>query len=236
MDKQAGTGDTVMDEDARQRSVRGDRGRVVYEATKAIVRSGEFDGATISVVDVAKRLNVSRTPVREALLQLKAEGWLEKGGDGVGFAVVSLSETQLQDYYTIREALEGAAAQLASRHATKSELLALGQLANAFQQAVEDGAEPPELEEMNRKFHRLVHRSSHSQLLSRILEPLYVATSRYPQSIFAHPDHPRRSARQHLELVEALAERDGPRSEAIAREHVRAGGEARAALIAQGLI
>jgi DNA-binding GntR family transcriptional regulator len=220
---------------AKRKVPRGAQSRMVYEEIKELIRAQEvgFD-RPISENDIARRLTVSRTPVREALLRLKSEGWLTDA-DGQGLIVRRVTESDLEEVYALREALEGAAARLAARNATQAELLALRELSKAFEAAAERSAAREELDQINRRFHALLYRSSHSSLLEKILEPLHLATNRFRQSIFTYPARTQESAQDHVAIAEALAAHDAESAERIARQHVRRAREIRALLIAEHL-
>jgi len=220
--------------DSGRRLQRGNKRQHIYEEIKDLIRNDDFDERTLTEVQLSQRLAVSRTPVRAALLQLKIEGWLEEGPYGLRVRV--LDNAEILETYAIREALEGAAAKLAASRATPAELIALQETARAFASAVEGAHAPEALEEMNARFHALMHLSSHSALLRRILEPLQLANSRFQQSTFSRAGRAAASAAEHDEIVKALMDRDGKKAEDVARAHVRAGAEARSRLIADTLI
>lgn len=213
---------------------RGSKRHHIYEQIKELIRSEELGRGPITETTIAKRLNVSRTPVREALLQLKVEGWLEDSEDGLNVRV--LQDAAFEETYTVREALEGAAARLAASRATPGELLAMQELARDFADAVKNEKAIATLDTLNARFHMLLHRSSHSELLERILEPLQLAVGRFTRSTFVYPSRASSSAEEHERLVAALRARDAEQAEAIARAHVRAGGEVRAQLVAEDLV
>jgi DNA-binding GntR family transcriptional regulator len=208
---------------------------MVYDEIKALIKTQEvgFD-QPISENDIARRLAVSRTPVREGLLRLKSEGWLTDA-NGRGLSVRQVTEADLEEVYALREALEGAAARLAARNATQSELIALREIARTFENAMQRGASREEMDQINAHFHSVLYRSSHSGLLEKILEPLHLASNRFRLSIFTYPTRMQESAKEHTELAEALAAHDSEAAERIARQHVRRAREIRALLIAEHL-
>ncbi len=209
------------------------RGPEVYENVKDLVRRGELGPHnSISENEIARRLNVSRTPVREALLRLTSEGWLVER-EGKSPAVRTLSQPEVSEIYILRETLEGAAARLAARSASRPELLALKEVARNFEEAVSRGASPEELDQINVRFHSLLHRSSNSHILSRILEPLQLSTRQLPQSLYTQPSHAEESAKEHIAIVNALMSRNELQAEAAARTHVSRAREVRETMTVQ---
>ena len=104
-------------------------GDFAYRIMRDALRSGKFRPREhLREADVAKWLNISRTPVREAFHRIVSEGLLINGPWN-GVMVAELSADQLVQLYTVREVLEGAAAALAAKHATKAEVQRLFKIA-----------------------------------------------------------------------------------------------------------
>ena len=116
----------------RKRRMTGDGeslGEFAYRIMREALRAGKFrPGEHLREADVAKWLNISRTPVREAFHRIVSEGLLTNGPWN-GVMVAELNADQLVQLYAIREVLEGAAAALAARHASKAEVQRLFRIA-----------------------------------------------------------------------------------------------------------
>ena len=94
----------------------------VYEAVReAIFRGDMAPGSHLSEVDLSEQLGVSRAPIREALLQLEAEGIVELVPNKGAF-VRGLSYKEVEEIYTTRSLLEGYAAALAAEHASPADI------------------------------------------------------------------------------------------------------------------
>ena len=116
--------------------------------------------------ELAERLGVSRTPVREALQRLETQAMLRR--DGRSLIVASLDHNQLAELYAVRTELEGLAARLAARHATDEECRVLRGM-------VEDdmallGGDPRALARANKRFHKQIHLASHNRFLVQQLD------------------------------------------------------------------
>jgi DNA-binding GntR family transcriptional regulator len=116
--------------------------------------------------ELAERLGVSRTPVREALQRLETQSMLTR--DGRSLIVASLDHTQLSDLYAVRAELEGLAARLAARHASDEEVRVLQGMV-ADDRALR-GGDPRMLARANKRFHRQVHLASHNRFLIQQLD------------------------------------------------------------------
>src|SRR5262249_36905820 len=96
-----------------------------YERIRIMLDNGQFEhGRRISAVELAKRLGISRTPVREALSQLASQGFVRES-PGFGVFLQAPEPSELRQLYGIREVLEAYAAGEAARHATGNEVAQL---------------------------------------------------------------------------------------------------------------
>src|SRR5262249_17423738 len=85
---------------------------VAYERLRKLIQQGEFlPGSLIRETELTSRFEMSRTPIREALQRLQAEGLLVPGQRG--YIVVDLSREDVRDVYQVRAMLEGTAARWA---------------------------------------------------------------------------------------------------------------------------
>lgn len=118
----------------------------------AVVSGGLKPGRRLVQEVLAEEMAVSRTPVREALLRLEAEGILESADRG-GFLVRSFDPDEVRDSYQLRAAVEGYAARVA---AERQDPKALASIRRAIAGSVDGGSSPHEGFEMNRRIHRSV--------------------------------------------------------------------------------
>ena len=93
--------------------------QIVDQLRKAILRGKLGPGARLNETHVAERLGVSRTPVREAISRLLAQGLVKEAGGGV--KVVADMMGEIHEIFAIRQVLEGFAARLAAEQATSEE-------------------------------------------------------------------------------------------------------------------
>src|SRR5512147_688144 len=106
----------------------GSRSEHVYRRLRDAIQQGEFrSGRRVMEIEVAAWLKVSRTPVRDAIRRLEAEGMLEYEPRN-GLVVARLDRQAVMELYVMREVLEGTAARLCARHASDMELQELSDL------------------------------------------------------------------------------------------------------------
>ncbi len=193
---------------------------VVYDALKKGILSGELQpGTTLREEDLARRHQVSRTPVREALSRLETEG-LAARYQGSGLLVSELGPDDIIDLYVLREALEGLAARLAASRRTEIDLARLNVINELCQQAIAQ-ADIPRVSKLNAEFHFLIWRIAGNRPLSRAINGVIEAVQRFQQNTLAYPGRLEQSVKEHVEMLGAIRNRDHVAAEQIAIEHVR---------------
>lgn len=193
----------------------------------AIIRRGEVKpGDRISEAEIARRLHISRTPVREAVARLLRDGVLDHSPRR-GVFVPQHSATDVEEIASLRAVLEGFAARRACGRITPEELAHLRAVVEAGAAAARDG-DWLTMEEKNAEFHDLLVQSARHGLLLRSWRLLSPATWKL---IAATPPSPPRPdtiddfLERHIRVIAALASGDPQRAEREASAHVqRAGG------------
>lgn len=204
-------------------------GAFVYRYVMDALRSGELKpGERVREQEIAERLNVSRTPVREALGRLVEKRLLEPVG-GRGLVVRTLHASEVVDLYVMREIIEGAAARLAAQHASLPELAALEDIHARFAACPEE--DQNELARLNRLFHDAIHRAARNPYLDAASQELHDAIALLGPTTFSLVQRPNEATREHREMLDAIAVRDADRAEQAARAHIRAAFRARLSLI-----
>lgn len=205
------------------------RSQFVYNTLISFIRKGTLKpGQRIREAEIAERLHVSRTPVREAMHRLITEGLL--GMNPIrGFAVAELDKQQVMELYALREFLEGAAARLAAQHASKLELDALRDiLAESRRIADDDAARHAAL---NKHFHARIGEAAHNRYLQRALLLMFDSLALVPGTTFEVKGRAKQVYKEHLAIVDAMEERNAVKAEEMAREHIRRAGEVRLRLL-----
>lgn len=193
-----------------------------YSAIREGIVSGLYpQGSHITAQQLAEASGLSRTPVREAMRRLDAEG-LVKLIPNRGAFVSSWTRTEIEQIYELRILLEAFAAQLAAERADEAAIANLRALADEMALAVDRlPLDHDAIAQVNSQFHRAVLDAGGNtrlrELIGSLTEmPLVLVTFRnYSQ------DELRRSAIQHSELVDAIASRDGGWAHAVMTAHIR---------------
>lgn len=194
------------------------RGEVVYRTLReAIVRGILSEGERTQDRSLAAALGMSRTPVREALQRLEAEGFL-KSVPRLGVVVAEITPQDIEDIYVIRIALEGVAARLAAQRASSGDIEVLSQLQAQIASATHRG-DSQSLTILNRQFHHAVYRTARNARLADLLNRMQYSVARFKHSTLSLPERAAEALEEHEKLLEAIRDRDAERAEAIARTH-----------------
>jgi DNA-binding GntR family transcriptional regulator len=180
------------------------RSRVKLVLHRGIV-TGTIPGGTRLVQScIAEELAVSTRPVRDALRELAAEGFVRL--DGRGAAVVrELGRGELEDIYEIRMMLEPVAAARAARLASAASLIRAGELLTVMH-ATTDSAQ---WVEHNASFHQIIDEAGSSPRLVAILGNLRELSARYiTHSVRTVPGRASRANAEHAEILRAIMARD----------------------------
>jgi DNA-binding GntR family transcriptional regulator len=190
----------------------------VFRSLCQALRIGLYrPGDRLREEDVAQRLKVSRTPVREALGRLMAKGFVEPAG-GRGLIVRSLDTAEVLELYAMREILEGAAARLAAQYVSPPEIDALRDLEEAFEAQISD---PGEMARLNRAFHETIFRAARNRYLDSALQELQDGIALLGATTFTVSGRPSTAAEEHRALIAAIGARDPDRAERLARSHIQ---------------
>lgn len=191
-----------------------------YKELKAKIMSGKISPETILVErEISDEYNISRTPVREILWKLASDGLIVKGPSRE-YTVRKISSEEIFNIYQIREGLEGIAARLACRKGDANFFLALKQIKEKLKEIdIEKNYQKSFL--YGRKLHDLIIASACNPFLSEFYKKLINLTAftrNIAQNTYLIES---KSINSHLQIINALEERDEDKSEQCMREHLR---------------
>ena len=211
----------VPDSDLDSRNL--SRADFVYQRLRLGIRSGEFrPGDRLREAELASQLNVSRTPIREAIRRLASDGLVEVAPSR-GVMFIQLDKQQVRELYALRESLEGTAARLAAQHASPAEIVVMRELL----EIVEHSKSPAEIAKSNRLFHQSIHDAAHNRYLAQALLQLDDSLSLLPGTTFQTPGRSEAANREHKDILAAIEARDPDLAEKLTRKHIQASGQVR---------
>jgi DNA-binding GntR family transcriptional regulator len=193
----------------------------VYEYLKSSILSGHFTpGQKLTEEHLAKTIQVSRTPVREALHKLESEG-LIKPRKKRGFFVSGDSKEEIEELFEIRSILEGYALRVVSERISDQLLSQL----NGFTKKAEKALKNRKIDQVfkwNTRFHDTLHAMvAEKRQLYRLMVDIRKFVLRYRKDTLRYPDGGKRAIEGHRKIIMALQLRDPDLCERVMREHIR---------------
>lgn len=200
------------------------RGEAAYRYIKSAIQRAQFKpGERLRETELAEHVGLSRTPVREALSRLQAEGLVTHDATR-GVIVAELDYSMVTELYYMREVLEGTAARLAAQHASDVELSILDDHCQQYEALLSD---PNALPRSNRRFHETLYRCSHNRYLLNMVMVLHDALSLLGGTTLSDPERAAETLREHRAVVTAIRARDAEAAEQAMRAHIRAAQKVR---------
>ena len=195
----------------------------IVDTVQSTLRAAILDGALqageqLSVPELARRLNVSRSPVREAVLGLVAQGLaVEQPRRGV--VVATIDPADLIAIHEIRIFLEAGAASLSAQRATEDSIAELRAILREQDSAVKVG-DAAGYFRTNAAFHGAIAKSAGNDRLAQILATLEDQMRIALRRVAANRAHMRAGLAEHRAVVEAIVRRDASAAEARMRRHI----------------
>jgi len=191
----------------------------VYRALKIEIIKGSLKpGTKLSEGKIAEQMGVSRTPVREALRKLAAEGFV-KISPNQGVVVSNASVEDVQEVLQIRGVLEGLAARLATKRINEEEIKEL----EKYQKRMEHYTNKDNVlafSEMDAEFHELILNICGNNRLIQIRENLSDQAHRYRIRSLSVPGRLKYSFKEHQEIVEALKRKNTKQADRLSQKHI----------------
>ena len=198
----------------------GSLGNKIFMVLRDKILNEEYtEGQKLNEVALSKELNISRTPIREALKQLELEG-LVKSIPNKGVYVLGFSQRDIDDMLEIRYALEGLAIQFAIERINDDELEKIKEIYDLMEFYAKKG-DQEKFNEINIAFHEAIYRCTQSKYFEQLLTDInyYIhVTSRHS---IRQPDRLISAAKEHREIYEALVARDKELAREKIQQHIR---------------
>ena len=180
----------------------------IYNTLRDDILSGKITPSEkITEIGLAKKLNVSRTPIRLAITKLRGEGLIK------GNYVYIPNETDFRDIFQVRGLLEGFAAEYCATYITEESLLKL-------EECVKNGFSDDEhiRLESNYLFHQILVEETHNKKLIQIIDQMQslIRLFRITVTLQKRP----RLVSEHEEIYQAIKEGNGSRAKKLIQEHI----------------
>lgn len=192
---------------------------VVFRTLRQAILKGELaPGERLMEIQLAERLGVSRTPIREAIRKLELEGLVlmipRKGAE-----VARISEQNLRDVLEVRRSLEELAIGLACQRMQPEELEELQEVQKEFAKAISDG-DAMKIAQTDEHYHDIIYKSTKNQKLVQILNNLREQMYRYRLEYIKDEDKRQILLVEHDHIMKALTLRHVQEARQAIREHI----------------
>lgn len=193
-------------------------GEAAYDALISSIKEGVYPpGHRLREEEVGERLTLSRTPVREALRRLEADGIVEHK-PRMGAVVRQLSHGEVVELYEMRVVLERTAAELAARHGTDAEYDTLD---DYNQEIAAERNNPSRAAAINQEFHRGLYLAGRNRFLLEAARALNNSLLLLGPTTFTDEARIDTVVRQHQMIVDALRDGDVEAAGAAAGAHLQ---------------
>lgn len=194
------------------------QGQATYQALLSSIRSGHYaPGDRLRETEIATRLAVSRTPIREALRRLEADGIVEHRAR-VGAVVRALGHAEVVELYEMRLVLERTAAEMAAKHAALAEIDVLEELNEIIATRLSD---PVQAAATNQLFHQGLYRAARNRFLMEATRAVSNALLLLGPTTLADEERIKTVCRQHQDIITAIRARDEEAAGAAAEAHLQ---------------
>ncbi|MCX8128943.1 MAG: GntR family transcriptional regulator [Clostridia bacterium] len=193
---------------------------VIFNTLREAIIVGELKpGERLMEVQLAEKMGVSRTPVREAIRKLELEG-LVNMVPRKGAQVADLSVKDIMDVLEVRATLDGLATALSAQRITEEELKELKHVNMQFVNYMEkdnlQGTIKKDVE-----FHDIIYRSSRNDKLIQIASNLREQIHRFRVIYLKDYSSPKDIIKEHTDIIEAISAKNNEIAETVAQKHIR---------------
>ena len=190
-----------------------------YELLKKAIIKGDIEpGAQLIETDLAQRLGVDRTLVREAIHRLKSEGLIETHPEK-GLIVNEFTYEDIEEIQGIRMVLERYAARLAAERIKDEELIQIEEIVDQSEEFLKQ-RDMDKVLKLNTKFHNLINSISGSSRLQGMIYELHESILNYQRAALNTVGYAEQALKEHRMILDALRMRNPDIAEVLASQHV----------------
>lgn len=191
---------------------------MVFDKLEASILSGEYAaGEILTELGLSQQLNVSRTPVREAIRRLQQENLVKEVGKGVKVVGVSISD--LADIYEIRSRVEGLAAKKCAEKITDDQINELNEILELQEFYTFKGV-ADSINNADTEFHKKIYEVCGSDIYSSMLSDLHKRVQQFRKISVENSDRAVNAHKEHRQIFEAIKSRDGKLAEKLTVKHI----------------
>ena len=194
------------------------QGGLAFAKLMQAIETGLYQpGDRLREVEIAERLSLSRTPIREALRRLEAENIVEHR-PRVGAVIRKLGQAEVVELYEMRLVLERTAAEMAAKHSADAEVDALAVINDDIRQTPDDAARAAAI---NQKFHHAIYLAGRNRFLLDAARAINNALLLLGPTTLTDADRIATVVHQHSQIIDAISAGDIDAAGAAAEAHLQ---------------
>jgi len=186
---------------------------------KEIIKGSLKPGSKVLEGRIAEQIGISRTPVREAIRELAAEGFVTLSPNQ-GVVVRSVSAENIREVLQIHSVLEGLAARLSCEVINEEDLKELENYVNKMEKLA-NKKDPLAYSEVDLKFHELIVNNCGNKRLIQMRKNISDQAQRYRISSLRTPRRLKESLKEHQKILEAFKTKDPKKADVISQKHIQ---------------
>ena len=195
------------------------RADAVFERLESDILTGKYKkGEVLTETELSNALNVSRTPVREAIRRLEQENLLKETPKG--HVVIGVSPQDIVDIYDIRLQIEGVATKLCAEKISKDKLEEMREVID-LQEFYTQKSVADKIKGADSKFHELIYENCGSEIYNSILSSLHRKVQRIRSVSVSDQERAVKAVDEHREIFSAIENGDGALAEKLMTEHIK---------------
>ncbi|MFG6495355.1 GntR family transcriptional regulator [Fictibacillus sp. UD] len=189
-----------------------------YRYLKDMILDGEYKaGDRLVERELAEKLSISRTPIREALFRLESQGFV-KTVPRKGVVVERISEEEVIEVFTILSSLEVLASKLAAQKMSEETQAEFDKMIEKLQDL--EGKTEEEISQLHMETNKIIHTAAKSPKLHEILSGLTDYIRIFANSSYETPGRKEESMREHLEIMKAVRNKEVEMGEYLTKIHI----------------
>lgn len=192
----------------------------VFQSIRQSILDGKYQiGDALRESAIARELNVSRTPVREAIRQLELEG-LVRSIPNKETIVCGITKEDVEDIFMVRGRLEGIAGRLAAERITDEELNKMKETLDLTEFYISK-SDLQHIEALDHTFHDIIYNATKSKIIKHVLSDFHTYIQQTRKESIAIPGRVQCLLEEHCAIYEAIKDRNGDKAEELIDAHLK---------------
>lgn len=192
--------------------------QIFLEIENNILTGAYAIGEVFTEIALSEKLNVSRTPIREAIRRLEQERLVDVTKKGI--VIMGISQKDISDMYEVRLRIEGLASRWAANTISEEGKIELREIVE-LQEFYTSKKDVDNIKNMDSKFHEIVYNNCGSIVIADILHQIHKKMMKYRKASVSNNERAFQSTKEHREILDAILAGNGDLAEKLTVEHVK---------------